>query len=63
MSDYDAAFKLWTGETADDYFRKRTHALHSKTKDPEVIKLRKENEEVAWLRSENERLHTRLKGK
>ncbi len=42
--DYDAAFKIWTGESPDDFTRKRIHAMHSKTKDPEVIKLRKELE-------------------
>jgi hypothetical protein len=42
--DYDAAFKIWTGETIDDYQRKRVHEMHTKTKDPEVIKLRKELE-------------------
>jgi hypothetical protein len=40
--DYDTAFKLAFNETADDYTRKRVHSLHTKTKDPEVIKLRKE---------------------
>lgn len=42
--DYDTAFKLWTGETPDDFTRKRVHAMHTKTKDPEVLKLRKELE-------------------
>ena len=42
--DYDAAFKIWTGESPDDFQRKRIHAMHTKAKDPEVVKLRKELE-------------------
>ncbi len=40
--DYDAAFNLIFRESPDDFQRKRIHGLATKTKDPEVIKLRKQ---------------------
>jgi len=68
--DYDAAHKLAWGETPDEYYKKRTYALHNKAKDPEVIALRKtieeeraerkrEREELARAKAEHEKAQAR----
>ncbi len=44
--DYETAFKLAFNESPNDFQRKQIHALHSKTKDPEVVALRKKIQQM-----------------